>query len=162
MFNMLERLGFKKTLEIPFEMPGHDGVRNEKFFVFYQPRDAILLAFETYLESGVGNGVFYFNWKRGISESSVYLRRVLSSGGHWSMLGKRDVFVGNEYFSGGNTYRVSRVVSRLKRYGTFVSPWIETQPVSLTHCGDSPNNHALITDERVMMLPPSVRKVFLL
>jgi len=141
---ILKRLGFKKVLEIPFEVLGD---RHEKFFVFYHKRDAILLHFDTVLGSRPRDGNFYFNWKRRISEGGVYKRRILPEG-YWSMHGKRDVFVGSDYVPG---HDIRSVMTRLKQNGVFVSPWIEKPRISLE-----------LTTERIQLLPTEVRKALLL
>ncbi len=156
---MLRRLGFKKALEIPFEMPGHGSVRNEKFFVFYQPKDAILCRFDTYLGSQVRDGSYYFNWKRRIPEDEVYAR-LGTFNGHWSMHGRRNVLVGYDYIMRFD--HVREMIAKFKKCGEFVFPWIEKPHVRLIHYGDPVNTHEKAHAERVMMLPPSIRQMFLL
>lgn len=152
---MLKRLGFRQVLEIPFTMPGD---RSEKFFVFYHKRDAVLLAFETFLGAGVKAGNFYYNWKRRVRDGTVYKRKLLCEG-HWSSRGSRNIFVGSHYLP---AHDVRAVLCRFRNNGTFVTPWIEGQRVHFAHSGDSHDEYDRVTAERIKLLPEQVRKMFLL
>lgn len=156
---MLKRLGFKKVLEIPFTMPGG---RNEKFFVFYHTKHSILFKFDTFLGLQVRDGVFYFNWKCGISISDPdELRaRIGTFNGHWASSGRRNVLVGYDYIMKAD--HVRETIVEMERYGTFMSPWIESQPLDLTHYGDPHYARVVVTNERIMTLPAEVRKALLL
>lgn len=141
---MLKRLGFRQVLEIPFTMPGD---RSEKFFVFYQPEDAILLGFDTRLGIQVNSGTFYFNWRIGISEEELYRDRPVSlPEGYWSDVGERNVYVGHDYVPG---HDISAVIETMKKYGTFISPWVESQDIDFSRHFDRES------------LPPEVRKAIL-
>lgn len=151
---MLERLGFRKVLEIGFTMPGEGKDRNEKFLVFFHKRDGLLLQFNTYLGMRVNDGALYYNWKRCIPEAKVYERRLICEG-YWSMHGKRNVLVGSHYLP---AYNVRAVLSQLRKNGKFLSTWTEAQRIRLTHYGDLRNEHSEVTASRTKMLPPEIRR----
>ncbi|TSC62765.1 MAG: hypothetical protein G01um1014106_594, partial [Parcubacteria group bacterium Gr01-1014_106] len=57
--------GFQCILEVPFKGKpwGNEAMPKETFYVFFQPKDGILLCFDTFMEKDVNGSKFYYNWR---------------------------------------------------------------------------------------------------
>lgn len=158
----VERLGFKKVLELPFI---DRGGKEEKFFVYFHPRDALLLKFDTYWGLQIHDGRLHYNWRRRCSFKEVYERHLLSSG-HWVT---EDIYVGDHHIPEANLRRTLRA---FRANGKFLRPWIESPFLDLVHHGDYLHGQRLgdhlhnvdrhveykkLSAERAQMLPPEVR-----
>ena len=65
---ILQQEGFVEVLSIPFSEDGN----NECFCVFYQPKDGVLLAFDTYSnQTTINGGYFYYNWMPHLVDGQV-------------------------------------------------------------------------------------------
>jgi hypothetical protein len=79
---VIEKLGFRKVLELPFtgHKYGSEEAPQETFFVYFRDNGGVLLCFDTYNTDSVNGGHFYYNWKpNDIKDKYAY--HVTSSGG---------------------------------------------------------------------------------
>lgn len=140
--------GFRKVLEIPFAT----GERQERFFVWFHAPFGLLLSFDTYQGDHVNGGKVRYNWR---PSDECQDRWKCTSSGHFR---KDGIWVGDHDCREALIFNLER----LRKNGTFVSPWVEQPFMWLLHHGDTKAqdyDHVAISKERLGMLPPDVQEV---
>jgi hypothetical protein len=136
--------GFELILEDEFQ--GKEFA--DSLYVFWHP-DGILLCFDTYWNhKSVNGGKFYYNWR---PDSEVLEDRPwrFTSSGHYTYpggaLAKHDPQAwdrakekGEVFWSGDHDCRegLRHHLKMLRKHGTFLTPWIESPFLWLTHYAD--------------------------
>lgn len=156
--------GFEKWLELPFACKrSYDpSPRNESFQIWFNRRDAILLAFDTYHETSVNSASFMYNW---IPNDFENMHQFTSSGstiqapdGRWVWYGDHD---GRE--------AIRHHLKELRSNGKFVNPWVERPYLKIFDHGFHHSIEDLQWDARLLkineeesrrlsLLPADVRK----
>lgn len=143
---LLSGLGFDKVLEIDFSSRKHDDQPN-KFFIFWQEKDSLLLCHDTFSSGWTLNG------------GRCYFNLIPNNGQH-----PPDCSGGftNEIWAGDFDCRYMERLPVLRETGSFVSPW-KVQPfLWLCHHDDkteSPSEkYKSINRERILLLPKSVQQ----
>lgn len=145
--------GFQCVLKIPFEGKswGNGAPPKETFYVFWQPKDGILLHFDTFMEKDVNSSKFSYNWS---PHNAKEIGHCLSSGG-WRDSPK--LWVGDH--DGREALRLH--IGDLRARGTFVTPWVEQPFLWLLHYMDTKDegyDYKAINAERIAMLPKKVQR----
>lgn len=164
---IIEKLGFRKVLELPFtgHSYGGEAAPQEKFFVYFRDNGGVLLCFDTHNTDRLNGGSFYYNWKPNKYKDAY---RVTSSGGWhvkypedmpqptWNDLYKDGERLTsgpgidmearrNEYFNEHAVWSgyhdcheaIRHKLSKLEEFGEFVTPWVEKPYMWLCHYGDN-------------------------
>jgi hypothetical protein len=149
--------GFEKVLEIPFqkidEWNSKITTRNEKFFIFFNKEDGILLSFDTYNGNGINGGHFYYN----IIPKTEDFYKYISSGGGEKINGT-SVYVGDHDCR--ENFRLK--VNRLRQNGTFLFKWLAVPHIWLIHHGETSSSHDIncdykqLTNQKLLQLPEYV------
>lgn len=142
--HIISDIGFEQVLEIPFQVPGwndSDPVRNEKFFAYAHRELGILLCFDTYSETRVNGGNFYYCW---VPNSTVNVWSVTSSGG-WRTSDDDTIRTSDDgiaYWEGSHDCReaIRFNINRLRENGKFLQKWPTASAnrfIWLLHHGDT-------------------------
>ena len=156
---VITKAGFEKCLEIDFvSSTGRSSADPEKYFVFFQSENGILLSFDTYTwpkaKPTVNSGNFYYNWQPNTDTP----HRCTSSGSYITYDKEKNTGI----WGGSHDCREAILfnIRQLKENGKFLTPWVERPWLWLLHHGDSrvPGyDHKMVTEARIKMLPEHVQ-----
>lgn len=160
--------GFEKMLTIPFVNArwNERGNTAETYYIYFHPRDAILLSFDTFGGDQVNGGKFYYNWSPSkFTEAGTpdFDRRITSSG-HYTVANadqRKYIWCGDHDCREALRFNIRQ----LRLNGTFLNPWFEPQSLLwLLHHGDTYELEKMdksldqLVSERIAMLPAPTRK----
>lgn len=115
--NEIEKFGFKRVLDVPFE--NYDENKTlEHFYVYFHYRTGILLQFDTYNGNRVNGGYYYYQWK---PYGDHHNSPAFSSGG-WREIGN-DEYVWEGH--GDCREGMFESIRELEADGKFITPWIK-------------------------------------
>lgn len=123
--DVVKNLGFLPGVEENFT---HES-KSERYFIFWHPRDGILLSFDTWNGDHVNGGSFYYNWKP------------LKDFHPWISSGTADEVDGASIWYGNHDCReaLRYHIVGLREHGSFVSPWKFRPLIHLGHYGLKPS-----------------------
>ena len=101
-----------------------ENVHRETWKLWFEPRRAILLFYDTFLGNLKG-GKYYYNWKP-VEDISWLDRCGCTSSGHTT---KDGIWIGDH----DCREAIRRNIERMEQFGEFVTPWVERQFHRLCH-----------------------------
>jgi hypothetical protein len=154
--------GFEELLRIPFD--GMSGYK-EMFFIFFHWKEGILLKFDTFSGNGVNGGNFCYNWKpkpefanEDKDGNLPYFKYLSTAHVVHQEAGRETIVCGNH----DCREDLCKNLRNLRKYGDFVSPWIERPFLWLLHYMDVKKpgyNYNALNAERIKLLPEDVQKL---
>lgn len=143
----LAAMGFEEVLS-DTSCYHHDvsgALKNETLYLYGHRRDGLLLQFNVFNDKTIHRSILYYNWR-----SHGSLRAI--SNGHM----KDDVWIGRHDID-HKTLRIK--LDSLRASGTFVTPWIQSPAIHLTHSMVSGNgDHRILAARRLTQLPDWVKE----
>ena len=122
----IEKFGFKKVLEVPFECDDN----SDTFYVFFLEEYGILLEFDAYGGKSVNGGNFYYEWIPENDHAVIY-----TSTGGFHKVNEQNIWIGSHDC---RDHPVSDILG-LASAGKFVTPWVCTDHFTspkFVHYGD--------------------------
>ncbi len=150
--------GFEKVLEIPFtksdEWNGKTRIIKEKYFIFFNKKDGILLAFDTYNGDSVNGGSLYYNiiLKEKASFNCLNSSSPCEINGVKFLTGHHDC-----------RYGIRSIVNGLRENCNLLNNWLERPHLFLVHHGETSSSYetgfdyAQLTNQKILKLPQHVQ-----
>ena len=143
--DVIGKEGFEQVLCVPFA--GRQ--TSENLFIYWHPRDGILLRFDTYGGDHINGGHFYYNiWL----DPKAYNAR---SSGQFVTEPRDD---GKRLWVGDHDCReaIRFNIQTLRNHGEFIPKWQKRPFLWLLHYMDN-EKHGIVNERRIAMLPQHVR-----
>jgi hypothetical protein len=181
----IENFGFKKVLEIPFQVKIEPDHIKDTFYVFFHENYGIVLTFDTYYNGGsVNGGNYYFEWEPKKQED--YFRDLLVycfskyspeqadliseyvSQDPWYMpgcsggvetVGSHKIWVG-DHDCRDSCGEITGRINYLAEQGTFLQKWISRSDIfrpKFVHWGDHQTHFSAPWDEGYKMYCDAVK-----
>ena len=160
--SIVEGLGFKTVLEIPFikaDVRNEAEERSETYRVLAR-EDGLLLTFDTFEGKRVNSAHLYYQWKPNDYRNAG---KVTSSGGYYPENPDDSLYdtpVENMVWAGSHDAREALAfnIAGLEQNGVFRNPWpVGDTFLWLCHHGDDDDSYKEISDERISMMPEWVQ-----
>lgn len=154
---IIEKAGFTKELEIPFEGRSYRGETptKEKLYIYVKLDEGLLLCFDTFNESSVNGGKIYYNWKQDNGEASHW---GLTSSGHFYDYDEDRIWVGDHDARESLLFKMEQ----MRLNGTFLPVWRDNPFIWLLSYADTdvPDyDYKKLNAERISMMRPEVQKM---
>ena len=148
---IVKKVGFEEALKVDFK--GREDI-DETLYIYWDAKRGILLCFDTYGDSGVNGGDFYYNW----IPKDRQVAHKYTSGGVFEKHNDKVVWVGSH----DCRTDVDINIRNLEENGEFVVPWVSRPFLWLLHYMDTEKyggdeKYKEANKRRIAMLPVDVQ-----